>query len=127
MAAQFNKVGAAAEDDATGLSKVAELLPVLARYNALPLTSGDAETLDAHLTSLIRYLLYLIKKRGPGSSRLWLAGCILHMASSEGSGFTSPFGQQWILLDLHFQNAVALLSFTSKCSSLVQSACFWWM
>lgn len=53
MAAQFSKV-AALEAPATGCKAVAELLPALARFNALPLAGGDADTLDAHLTRLIR-------------------------------------------------------------------------
>jgi hypothetical protein len=33
--------------------KVAELVPVLARYNVLPLMSGDVDTLDNYLARLI--------------------------------------------------------------------------
>lgn len=42
------------EVPATGC-KAVELLPILARYNVLPLASGDADAVDTHLARLIRF------------------------------------------------------------------------
>lgn len=126
MAARCNKVGTAAEDNATGLSKVAELLPVLARYNALPLTSGDAETLDAHLTSLIRYLLYLIRKK----VQVLLACSLLGVSCIRCLKRCRFQFAIWPAVDFAghaFPECRGIAIFHQQVLSLLQSACFWWM
>lgn len=60
------------------------LAGVLARYSALPLPSGDAATLDAYLSRLIRCPAFsVLCQNGPEhavlKSRSAHAACVLHL------------------------------------------------